>query len=176
MKKYSLVTRWVSDQPDIQCNFDTLEELLQDSVVKAANDAPHFHRLSIAIESVLSYSTPNYKIFNLLAEYHDGYVYETIGHLIRHPIDQLNHGFPIHCTTCPANCGDFDPIDELGIPVFDYYNWIVYKLIGGRGARVVEGLMKGPDPIDIIKKFIGLEIEDQAIHPPKYPKIKSVFE
>lgn len=175
MKKYSLVTRWVSDQPDIQCNFDTLEELFRDPIVKAASDAPYFYRLSIAIESVLSYRTPNYSIFNLFAEYHDGYVHETLGHLIRHPIDQLNHGFPTGANTCPANCGDFNPSKELGIPLFDYYGWIVYKLIGGEGARVVEGLMKGNDPIDMIKKFIELEIQYQSIHPPQYPKIKSVL-
>lgn len=165
MKKYSLTKRWENDQSVNTCDFDTLQELQQVPCVAQAMQHPNFFRLSIQVGSILSYYPPNYNTFDLLAELHDGYVYEELGFLTKNPYDKFNYGFPLNAKTSPVVCLDFNPIKELGIVDFDYYNSKVYNLIGANGARLISDMFaKGVD-IDTIKKVIDHEIEYQREHP-----------
>ncbi len=165
MKKYSLTDKWENDKPVNTFDFDTLEELQQIPSVKKALQNANFFRLSILVSSVLSYYPPNYSTFALLAELHDGYIYEELGFLTKNPYDKFNYGFPSGAKTPPVVCLDFDPIKELGIPHFNYYDWIVYKLIGGSGANTVMKLTTDGADIEMIKKFIEFEIQYQLEHP-----------
>jgi len=157
MKKYSLTDKWKNDKPINTFDFDTLEELQQIPSVKKALQNANFFRLSILVSSVLSYYPPNYNTFALLAELHDGYVYEELGFLTKNPYDKFNYGFPSDAKTPPVVCLDFDPIRELGIVDYDYYNSKIYNLIGTNGAQLVADMFaKGAD-IDMIKKVIDYE-------------------
>jgi hypothetical protein len=165
MKKYNLTERWENDKPINTFDFDTLDELQQIDIVKKAIQHPNFHRLSIRVGSVLSYYPPNYSTFTLLTELHDGYVYEELGFLTKNPFDKFNYGFPSNAKTPPVVCLNFNPIKELGVADYDYYNSKIYNLIGANGAWLIADMFaKGVD-IDTIKKVIDHEIEYQQEHP-----------
>jgi hypothetical protein len=166
--KYSLTKRWENDAPINNFNFDNLKELQEIDVVKKAMQNEYFHRLSILTSHVMSYYPPNYNIYTLAVELHDGYVYQELGVLTKNPHDKFNYGFPKETKLCPVVCLDFKPEEELNIPIFDYYNWIVYKLIGSSGAYIVLNLAKTGTKIDIIKKFIEHAAELEKENPPLY--------
>lgn len=142
MKKYNL--RAI----DIY-SFDTLQELQQIPCVEQVMQKPNFFRLSIW--------PGNYGAFALLAELHDGYVYKELGFLTR---NLFNYEFLSNDKDSLVTCLDFDPIKELNITEYNYYNSKVYNLIGAYGAWIVADMFaKGAD-IDMIKKFISLEIKN----------------
>lgn len=174
MKKYSLTDRWENDKPVNTFDFDTIDELQQIDIVKKAMQHPDFYQLSIEIGYVNSYYPPNYSTFNLITELHDGYIHFDLGFLTKNPIDKFNYGFSSGAKTPPAVCLNFDPIKELGVPLFDYYNWIVYKLIGSSGAHLVIDLASKGVDIKIIRKLIESEKEYQSKNPRLYPEYNRI--
>lgn len=171
MKKYSLTKKWENDKPVDTYDFDTLQEMQQIPCVEKLLKHANFFRLSIQTGYVCSYYPPNYSTFTLLAELHDGYVYEELGFLTKNPHDKFNHGFPANTKTPPVVCLNFNPIKELGIADYDYYNSKIYSLIGASGAWLIADMFAKGTDIDTIKKVIDHEIEYQQKNPVSRVKI-----
>lgn len=136
MKQYNLITT----QKSIE--FDTLEELLENSSISSKFSEPDFYRLSIRNIYCMPYCGPNYNEYYLHAEYHEGYTYQILGRLKKN------------------NCLIFNPTEELGIDSFNPYDWFVYRLIGRSAFTVMYMIEKGEN-VDMIKKFIESEMQYQ---------------